>query len=629
MSIIQRLVISLLWLLGSLAYAGNELIIDNQDSGFSIELGEWGTCNGNTCGGQPYGPDFRYAPPREDGSSTPYYRARFTPHLPTAGDYEVYVWWPQGIDRATDAPITVYHAGGQSRFTVDLRNQGSHWRQLGSFSFIAGASGIVMMEDATTGYANADAVRFVQTTTGDVSYSGNFPATTPKVNEWAGLTQATLTINGVPRDLLVYRPNASSQLPLLILLSPTGSDLWSNIADEFGRGNLTDFADREGVVLVLPMQRMMTRGDWDNHTAGTPYYETAVDDGTPDNQVNAPVSSDPNVNPDLLLVRAAIQEAQRAYQIDASRIYVNGFSNGAFFSYFVAATLNQQIAAFAETGGGLVLSKTTYGEPVPCPVISLVGNPGEARSCADSGWTTDSCVSLGAIPRPIAPSNVARVPPGFLEANDDDYVVPFAHTCNLAHHLSGEHVARIIHEGGGHIVNAGYLENSWNFLKTHRSLPDLMLAGLTTNGLIFYTPNLTTWVNIPGQLSQLQVGDLNGDGHADLVGVASNGSIWYTTNRGAWTQIPGGLAQLQVGDFNGDGKADLAGLASNGSIWYTTNLSTWTQVPGGLAQLRVGDFNGDGKADLAGLASNGSIWYTTNLTAWTNIPGQLAQLAGD
>lgn len=72
------------------------------------------------------------------------------------------------------------------------------------------------------------------------------------------------------------------------------------------------------------------------------------------------------------------------------------------------------------------------------------------------------------MPRPIAPSSVARVPPGFLEANDDDDVVPFAHTCNLAHHLSGEHTVRIIHEGGGHIVNTDYLDNSWNFLKTHR-----------------------------------------------------------------------------------------------------------------------------------------------------------------
>ncbi|MFZ1641600.1 MAG: FG-GAP-like repeat-containing protein [Candidatus Contendobacter sp.] len=152
------------------------------------------------------------------------------------------------------------------------------------------------------------------------------------------------------------------------------------------------------------------------------------------------------------------------------------------------------------------------------------------------------------------------------------------------------------------------------------------LAGLASNGSIWYTANLSTWTQVPGGLAQLRVGDLNGDGHADLAGLAGNGSIWYTTNLSSWTQVPGGLAQLQVGDFNGDGKADLAGLAGNGSIWYTTNLSSWTQVPGGLAQLRVGDLNGDGHADLAGLAGNSSIWYTTNLSAWTQVPGGLARL---
>jgi len=169
------------------------------------------------------------------------------------------------------------------------------------------------------------------------------------------------------------------------------------------------------------------------------------------------------------------------------------------------------------------------------------------------------------------------------------------------------------------------------------------LAGLASNGSIWYTTNLNTWTQIPGVLSQLVAGDLNGDGTDDLAGLASDGSIWYTINTNypvkplgdnsvrvfsPWTQIPGGLSQIVAGDLNGDGADDLAGLASNGSIWYTTDLNTWAQIPGGLSQLRATDLNGDGKADLAGIASNGTIWYTTNLSAWTNIPGQLATLAG-
>ena len=162
---------------------------------------------------------------------------------------------------------------------------------------------------------------------------------------------------------------------------------------------------------------------------------------------------------------------------------------------------------------------------------------------------------------------------------------------------------------------------------TNQISSGLLLAGLTANGQIYYTTDLNAWIQISGQLSQLQMGDFNGDGKTDLAGVAGNGSLWYTINLSAWTQIPGALSRIVVGDFNNDGKADLAGVASNGSLWYTTNLSAWTQIPGALNRLAVGDFNGDGKADLAGVASNGSIWYTTNLSTWTQISGSLSQLA--
>jgi hypothetical protein len=45
------------------------------------------------------------------------------------------------------------------------------------------------------------------------------------------------------------------------------------------------------------------------------------------------------------------------------------------------------------------------------------------------------------------------------------------------------------------------------------------------------------------------------------------------------------LSQLVVGDFNGNGASDLAGLTSNGLIFYATNLSAWTNIPGALSEL--------------------------------------------
>jgi predicted esterase len=291
-------------------------------------------------------------------------------------------------------------------------------------------------------------------------YDGDFPAST------TSFTQATLTVGGILRDVLIYHPAGVVSPPLLVLFTGTGGTLAYSLLDELGRDEIRSFADREGVVVAAPMPRLMTRGDWDNHTAGYYYWETATQE-----EIDSPVSSGANANPDLLFVQAIMDEAMRAYGANPDRVYFNGFSNGAFFSYFAAAVLHNRVAAFAETGGGLVLSKTTHGDP-PCQPTPAAGNIGEVRTCSTSGWTPQTCVSSGAFPRPIAPSAMVAVPPGFLEANDDDDVVPFAHTCNLAHALTGktEFIARVVHSGGRHIWNAGFLQNSWNFMKSKSRL---------------------------------------------------------------------------------------------------------------------------------------------------------------
>lgn len=103
----------------------------------------------------------------------------------------------------------------------------------------------------------------------------------------------------------------------------------------------------------------------------------------------------------------------------------------------------------------------------------------------------------------------------------------------------------------------------------------------------------------------------------DLAGLGSDGSIWYTVDKANWSRIPGSLASLLVGDFDGNGMDDLAGLGLDGSIWYITDR--WHQVPGSLASLLVGDFDGNGISDLAGLGSDGSIWYTVDKAHWSTL----------
>nr|WP_295774998.1 hypothetical protein [Rhodoferax sp.] len=291
----------------------------------------------------------------------------------------------------------------------------------------------------------------------NISYQGSFPATTP-----SGLTTGALTVGGARRDVLVYRPAGAAAQAVLILFSGTGGTLSNNIANELGYDVLRSFADQQNAIVVVPIQRMLNLGDWDNHSAGTPFWETAVGEST-----TSAASTDPNANADLLFVRAIIQETSRAYGADLARVYVNGFSNGAFFSYFVASTLSNRIAAFAETGGGLVLSNTTAGEPAACNLRGTPAPAGSVRTCAAAGWRPGVCTTAGATARPLAPTLAVRVPPGFMEANDDDDTVSFANTCNLANALpaSSSYQVRVVHAGTGHGINDNYLLNAWNFMK--------------------------------------------------------------------------------------------------------------------------------------------------------------------
>ncbi|WP_415407782.1 hypothetical protein ACLHDG_04420 [Sulfurovum sp. CS9] len=71
--------------------------------------------------------------------------AIWTPTLPEAGSYYVYVWYSgsSSYDRDTNADYTVNHAGGSETIVID-QNQGSgDWVSLGVFSFNAGTGGNV------------------------------------------------------------------------------------------------------------------------------------------------------------------------------------------------------------------------------------------------------------------------------------------------------------------------------------------------------------------------------------------------------------------------------------------------------------------------------------------------------
>jgi hypothetical protein len=141
--------------------AAGGIVVDNTDPGFTIEEGEWGTCENGNCQGTCYGPDFRFADPTCTSC-----RARFDFTIETAGEYDVLAWWPWGEDRATDAPYTVNYSGGSLTFNVDMPNNGDAWYWLATLPFQAGETVSVVVEGTASGFANADAVALAPTGAG-------------------------------------------------------------------------------------------------------------------------------------------------------------------------------------------------------------------------------------------------------------------------------------------------------------------------------------------------------------------------------------------------------------------------------------------------------------------------------
>lgn len=52
---------------------------------------------------------------------------RFTPSLPAAGSYQVYLRWTAEPNRASNVPVDIERSGGITTRMVDQRTQGGQW----------------------------------------------------------------------------------------------------------------------------------------------------------------------------------------------------------------------------------------------------------------------------------------------------------------------------------------------------------------------------------------------------------------------------------------------------------------------------------------------------------------------
>jgi N-acetylmuramoyl-L-alanine amidase len=134
----------------------NEVIVDNDGGapGYQ-ETGTWYTSLYTGYQGLTY--RFSYATISETAT------AAWTPNIPQDGYYGVYVWYRNGTNRATDTLYRVHHAGGETEVRLNQEVHGLTWRYLGSYYFLAGTAGQVVLSNQSNEPGQAviaDAVRF-------------------------------------------------------------------------------------------------------------------------------------------------------------------------------------------------------------------------------------------------------------------------------------------------------------------------------------------------------------------------------------------------------------------------------------------------------------------------------------
>jgi poly(3-hydroxybutyrate) depolymerase len=335
------------------------------------------------------------------------------------------------VRAVADAGSTVRDAGSTVRDAGStVRDAGSTVRDAGSTVSDAGGT----VRDAGSAVSDAGGTATLPGAD-NPAYSGSFPVRT-------GRFTATLRVAGEDREVVLYVPTNRPANPPLVLAFHGTNGSGSVMLDEGGAQAL---AQSQGVVVAAPSSRWIGRGDWDHRDEST-YWETHP-------------NLDLDRNPDLVLARAVLAEAQRRYAIDPRRVYAIGHSNGGFFATLVATRLNTRIAAFATSSAGLVQCNNTWS----------CGFEGSGTTCAQLATQRGWCNCNGT-EKPGPLDVVGRRPPAYLAAGTRDPLVTVYYTCAMEARMRslGYTVRTVLRDGDGHVMPERFAQEAWSFLSAHR-----------------------------------------------------------------------------------------------------------------------------------------------------------------
>jgi polyhydroxybutyrate depolymerase len=249
-----------------------------------------------------------------------------------------------------------------------------------------------------------------------------------------GLVSHKLTIGGSDREYYLYTPailKPSQSVPLVIGLHGGRGQ-----PQQFARTtNFNKLAQKQGFIIAYPV---------------------GIDRNWNDGRDSKTL---PTQN-DVAFIRAMIDDIQKTRQIDPSRIYATGISNGGFMTQRLACELGDRISAFAAVASTMaapISSACKSSPPVPIltinsPVDQFVpwqggmmprGAGGVILSVAETTdfWRTKN----GCSQKPIVTTAKSNAP-----ADGTKVIVADHRTCQ-----SGREVVQVTIAGGGHTWPSG------------------------------------------------------------------------------------------------------------------------------------------------------------------------------
>ena len=135
-----------------------EIIIDSPQASYT---GSWFSGNISP---EKHGLSYRYASTFVS-TDTPTATATFTPDLPAAGEYHVYVWYSKGSKRSVKAKYQIVCGEGSIEVVVDQNKDSARWLRIArAIKFARGTNGFVRLRNDTgepDKLVISDAVRFV------------------------------------------------------------------------------------------------------------------------------------------------------------------------------------------------------------------------------------------------------------------------------------------------------------------------------------------------------------------------------------------------------------------------------------------------------------------------------------